>query len=113
MNLETPVETVFPYVDAIDDVMLMSIRPGWSYQTLNDEVYPRLEAVRTEIDRRGLDVALEIDGGIKRENARRAVEAGASVLIAASGIFAQPDPVAAARGLAAIAGGGATDGEGA
>jgi ribulose-phosphate 3-epimerase len=113
MNLETPVETVFPYLDAIDDVMLMSIRPGWSYQTLNDEVYPRLEAVRTEIDRRGLDVALEIDGGIKRENARRAVEAGASVLIAASGIFAQPDPVAAARGLAAIAGGGATDGEGA
>ena len=44
LNLETPVEAVFPYLDAIDDVMLMSIRPGWSDQTLNAEVYPRLEA---------------------------------------------------------------------
>ena len=113
MNLETPVESVFPYLDAVDDVMLMSIRPGWSFQTLNDEVYPRLEAVRAEIDRRGLDVALEIDGGVKLENARRAVEAGASVLIAASGIFAQPDPAEAARGLAAIASGGVAHGEGA
>jgi ribulose-phosphate 3-epimerase len=113
MNMETPVEAVFPYLDQIDDVMLMSIRPGWSFQTLNDEVYPRLEAVRTEIDRQGADVELEIDGGVKLDNARRAVDAGASVLIAASGIFAQPDPAAAARRLAAIAAGGATDGEGA
>jgi ribulose-phosphate 3-epimerase len=113
LNLETPVEAVFPYLDTVDDVMLMSIRPGWSYQTLNEEVYGKLEAARAEIDRHGLDVALEIDGGIKRDNARRAVEAGASVLIAASGIFAQPDPASAARGLAAIAAGGATDGEGA
>jgi ribulose-phosphate 3-epimerase len=83
----------------------MSIRPGWSYQTLNGEVYARLASVRAEIDRRGLDVALEIDGGVKLDNARRAVEAGATVLIAASGIFAQPDPAAAARGLAEIAAG--------
>ena len=83
--------------------MLMSIRPGWSYQTLNDEVYPRLASVPGEIDRRGLDVGLEIDGGVKLDNARRAVDAGATVLIAASGIFAQPDPAEAARGLAEIA----------
>ena len=76
-------------------------------------MYPRLEAARAEIDRRGLGVALEIDGGIKLDNAQRAVDAGASVLIAASGIFAQPDPAAAARGLAAIAAGAAADGEGA
>ena len=103
MDLETPIEAVFPYLDTIDDVMLMSIRPGWSYQTLNDEVYPRLAGVRAEIDRRGLDVDLEIDGGVKLDNARRAVDAGATVLIAASGIFAQPDPAEAARGLAEIA----------
>jgi ribulose-phosphate 3-epimerase len=102
-NLETPVEALFPFLDAIDDVMLMSIRPGWSFQQLDPEVYPRLEAARREIDRRGLDVALEIDGGVKVDNARRAVDAGATVLIAASGIFAQPDPAAAAAALAAIA----------
>jgi ribulose-phosphate 3-epimerase len=113
MNMETPVEAVFPYLETIDDVMLMSIRPGWSFQTLNDDVYARLEAVRTEIDRGGVAVQLEIDGGVKLDNARRAIDAGATILIAASGIFAQPDPAAAARELAEIAAGGATDGEGA
>jgi ribulose-phosphate 3-epimerase len=101
-NLETPVERLFPYLDEIDDVMLMSIRPGWSYQQLNPDVYARLGTVAAEIARRDLDVALEIDGGVKIDNARRAVDAGATVLIAASGIFAQPDPAAAAAALAAI-----------
>ncbi len=103
LNLETPVEAVVPYLEQIDDVMLMSIKPGWSHQQLNPEVYRRIEAVRTEIDRRGLDVDVEIDGGITIDNARRSIEAGASVLIAGSGIFAQPDPVAAASRLRAIA----------
>jgi ribulose-phosphate 3-epimerase len=103
MNLDTPVEAVDPYLEQIDDVMLMSIRPGWSGQSLNPEVYPRIEAVRKEVDRRGLPVDVEIDGGVKIENAQRAVDAGATVLIAASGLFAQPDPPSAARSLAAIA----------
>jgi ribulose-phosphate 3-epimerase len=105
LNMETPVESAFPYLDQIDDLMLMSIRPGWSYQTLNPEVYPRISAARAQIDRAGAPVELEVDGGVKVDNAARAVEAGASVLIAASGIFAQPDPAEAARALAAIAGG--------
>ena len=104
INLETPVEEVYAHLDQIDDVMLMSIRPGWSGQRLNPDVYPRLEALRTEIDRRGVDVPLEIDGGVKIENAKRAVDAGATVLVSASGIFSQPDPAAAARALAAIVG---------
>ncbi len=103
LTLESPVEASFPYLDQVDDLMLMSIRPGWSFQTLNPEVYPRLEAVRAEIDRAGVAVELEIDGGVKVDNATRAVEAGATVLIAASGIFATPDPAGAARALAAIA----------
>ena len=107
LNLETPVEAVAPHLADVDDVMLMSIRPGWSFQQLNPDVYPRLEAVRRMIDRSGRDVDLEVDGGVKVDNARRAVDAGATVLIAASGIFAQPDPAAAARGLQAIARGAA------
>jgi ribulose-phosphate 3-epimerase len=103
-NLETPVEALFPHLETIDDVMLMSIRPGWSFQQLHPEVYGRLAAVRAEIDRRGLDVSLEIDGGVKVENAQQAVDAGATVLISASGIFAQPDPAVAAAALAAIVG---------
>lgn len=103
LNLETAVESVHPYLDQIDDVMLMSIRPGWSGQTLNPDVYPRIEAIREEVDRRGLQVDVEIDGGVKIENAQRSVDAGATVLIAASGLFSQPDPAVAAATLAGIA----------
>jgi ribulose-phosphate 3-epimerase len=103
INLETPVSDLSPYLELVDDVMLMSIRPGWSGQQLNPDIYPRLQAVRDEIDGRGLSVDLEIDGGVKMDNAKRAVDAGATVLIAASGLFAQPDPAAAAAALSAIA----------
>jgi ribulose-phosphate 3-epimerase len=97
LNLETDVAAVFPYLDDVDDVMLMSIPPGWSGQTLDRAVYPRLADVRAEIDRRGRAIDLEIDGGVKLDNARRAVDAGATVLVAASGLFAQPDPADTAR----------------
>jgi ribulose-phosphate 3-epimerase len=103
LNLETPVEAVFPYLEQVDDVMLMSIRPGWSGQELNPDVYPRIESVRTEVDRRGLPVDVEIDGGVKVENAQRALDAGATVLIAASGIFQADDPSDAAARLASMA----------
>jgi ribulose-phosphate 3-epimerase len=103
LNLETPVDAVFPYLDELDDVMLMSIRPGWAGQELNPGIYPRLAAVRAELDRRGLTAAIEIDGGVKLHNAQRAVDAGATVLVAASGVFGAADPAAAARELAAIA----------
>jgi ribulose-phosphate 3-epimerase len=107
LNLGTPVEAVFPFLDDVDDVMLMSIAPGWSGQQLNPDVYPRIEAVRAEVERRGLEVDVEIDGGVKAHNARRAVDAGATVLVAASAIFQAPDPAEAARELAAIAHGDA------
>lgn len=100
-NLETPLERAFAHLDEVDDLMLMSIPPGWSGQTLDPAVYARLERARAEIDRRGLSVELEIDGGVKVDNARRAVEAGATVLVAASGLFGAPDPAAAARAFAA------------
>jgi ribulose-phosphate 3-epimerase len=102
MNLETPVDRVFPFLEQIDDVMLMSIRPGWSGQPLNPDVYPRLETVRAEVDRSGRPVDVEIDGGVKLDNAERAVRAGATVLVAASGIFREPDPAVAARALADV-----------
>jgi ribulose-phosphate 3-epimerase len=103
LNMETPVDAIFPYLDELDDVMLMSIKPGWSGQVLDPDVYPRLESVRAEVDRRGLATAVELDGGVKVDNAQRAIDAGATVLIAASAIFQAPDPAAAARELAALA----------
>lgn len=105
IKMQTPVDDVFGYLDHVDDVMLMSIEPGWSGQTLDPAVYPRIEAVRTEVDRRGLSIDVEVDGGVKIENARKVVDAGATVLISASGVFQAEDPAENARVLKAIANG--------
>jgi ribulose-phosphate 3-epimerase len=112
VNLETRVEAVFPTLDHVDDVMVMSIRPGWSGQELNPDVFPRIEAIRREVDRRGLGIDVEIDGGVKVDNAQRAIDAGANVLVAASGIYRSDDPGAAARTLAEIARGAGSAGSG-
>ncbi len=108
INMQTPVDEVFPYLDQVDDVMLMSIQPGWSGQELDPGVFARIESVRTEVDRHGLQADVEIDGGVKIDNAHRAVEAGATVLVSASGVFQADDPAENARALKAIANGEAT-----
>lgn len=100
---ETPVETVFPHLEELDDVIVMSVRPGWAGQAFIPEVLSKIERVRGEIDRRGLSTDVEVDGGIDPETGARCISAGATVLAAASSIFKARDPAAAARTLAAVA----------
>jgi ribulose-phosphate 3-epimerase len=99
---ETPIDAVFPYLDDVDDVMVMSVHPGWAGQAFIPEALPKVEAVRAELGRRGLGADVEVDGGVSLDNARRCVDAGATVLVAASAIFRAPDAAAAARDLKAI-----------
>ena len=103
INPETPVDRVLPSLEDLDDVMVMSVHPGWSGQAFIPEAVPKVAALRKELDARGLEADLEIDGGVSLENARRCVDAGATVLVAASAIFHAPDIGAAASELAAIA----------
>jgi ribulose-phosphate 3-epimerase len=100
---ETPAEELYPYLEDLDDVMVMSVHPGWAGQRFIPEALPKLEAVRAELDRRGLPADVEIDGGVKLDNAKRCVDAGANVLVVASAIYHAPDVVAAAREMKAIA----------
>jgi len=102
VNPETPIDTVFPYLEDVDDVLVMSVLPGWAGQAFIPEVLPKIETVRGELARRGLAAAVEVDGGVKLDNARRCVEAGANVLVAASAIFQAEDVTAAARNLKAV-----------
>jgi ribulose-phosphate 3-epimerase len=99
---ETPIERVYPHLEEIDDVMVMSVHPGWAGQAFIPEALPKIAAVRGELDRLGLGTDVEVDGGVKLENARRCVDAGANVLVAASAIFQAADPGSAARDLKAI-----------
>jgi ribulose-phosphate 3-epimerase len=99
---ETPVEKAFPHLDDLDDLMVMSVHPGWAGQSFIPQALPKLDAARAEISRRGLEIDLEVDGGVKKDNARRCVDAGANVLVVASGIFSSEDIPAAAAELKSI-----------
>jgi len=107
VNPDTPVEGVFPHLDELDNVIVMSVRPGWAGQTFLPESLPKIETARSEIERRRLSVDVEVDGGITVETGARCLDAGATVIAAASSIYKSEDPAAAARALAALAKGAA------
>ncbi|MGH2658214.1 MAG: ribulose-phosphate 3-epimerase [Actinomycetota bacterium] len=102
VNPDTAVETVFPHLEVLANVIVMSVRPGWAGQAFMPEVLPKVEKVRGEIDRRGLPTDVEVDGGIDVETGARCVDAGATVLAVASSIFKAPDPAEAAAALATM-----------
>jgi ribulose-phosphate 3-epimerase len=104
VNPETAVDSVFPHLESLDRVLVMSVNPGWAGQAFLDEALPKIEAARTEIDRLGLTVEIEVDGGIDESTGSRCLAAGATVLAAASSIFKAKDPAEATRRLARVAG---------
>jgi ribulose-phosphate 3-epimerase len=104
LNPETPVDQAFAHLEDIDSVLVMTLyKTGYAGTPFNDEMLRKVEAARTEIDRRGLSVDIEVDGGINAETGRRCIDAGATVLAAASSIFKADDITAAASRLASAA----------
>lgn len=99
LNPPTPFEAVEPYLRAIDLLLVMSVNPGWGGQEFIAAVLSKVTAARRLIDEAGLDVEIEIDGGINAETAARAVAAGADILVAGSAIFDADDTLAAARAI--------------
>jgi len=96
---ETPYDAVEPYLDTIDLLLVMSVHTGFGGQPFIPEVLDKVRVARKEIDARGLDVEIEIDGGIKVDNAALAAEAGVDILVSGTGIFGADDPAAAARAI--------------
>ena len=88
----TPAETVFPYLDKLGMVLVMTVEPGFGGQSFMADMMPKVAAVRKEIERRGLDVDVQVDGGVNLETAVICGKAGANVLVAGSAIFGSPDP---------------------
>src|SRR5262245_46401237 len=101
---ETPAETVFPDLDELDHVVVLAVSPGFAGQPFQPAALAKVEALCREIDRRGLDVQVHVDGGVSLETAPSCVDAGADVLVAASAIFGSDDPASAARELSRAAG---------
>jgi len=92
INPESPASALQPLVPYIDNVCIMGIAPGFAGQTLLDVTFTKVAEVRSLIDRAGANATITVDGGVKEENARRLVEAGADVLVLSSGIFGHPQP---------------------
>ncbi len=91
INPETPVERVLAAAEHLDMILVMSVHPGFGGQGFIPASLERLRIVRRELDRRSLQVDLEIDGGIKLGNIADAVHAGANVIVSGSGIFGRGD----------------------
>ncbi len=87
----TPAEALFPYLDKVDMVLVMSVEPGFGGQSFMPASLDKLRLLRQEIERRSLCCDIEIDGGITLQNAPEVIAAGANVLVAGSAVFNAPD----------------------
>ena len=84
---KTPVEAVYPYLDKLSMVLVMTVEPGFGGQLFMEDMMPKVSAVRSKIDRRGLDVDIQVDGGINKDTISIAAKAGANVFVSGNAIF--------------------------
>ena len=92
INPDMAVETLYPYLHLCDYIILMSVFAGFGGQRFIVDTYDRIRTLKAEIDRMGLDVKIEVDGGVCPANAQQLIEAGAEILVAGSAVFKAEDP---------------------
>ncbi len=98
----TAAQEIFPLLDFCDMVLVMSVEPGFGGQAFLPSALDKLTALRAEINRRGLDCDLEVDGGINAETAPKAIAAGANVLVAGNYIFSASDMAAKVKEIKSL-----------
>lgn len=101
INPDIPVDELFPYLQDADYVLLMSVFAGFGGQKFIEATYDRIRTLKAEIERQGLDIKIEVDGGVSASNAAALAEAGAEIFVAGSAVFKAEDPaavIAAMRG---------------
>ncbi len=97
INPETPVEHLFPYLDEIDEALVMTVHPGYGGQTFIADCLPKV----TELRKRRPALDIMVDGGVNAETAVQAAKAGANQFVAGSYLFRQPDMKAAVEAMRA------------
>lgn len=96
---KTDIESVFPYLKKLSMVLIMTVEPGFGGQKFMADMMDKIKALRAEIDRQGLDIEIEVDGGISAETAPIAIAAGADVLVAGSAVFGAENPTEMIKAL--------------
>ena len=92
INPDMPVESLYPYLHLCDYIILMSVYAGFGGQRFIEDTYSRIRTLKAEIERAGLDVKIEIDGGVCPANAKALIDAGAEILVAGSAVFKSDNP---------------------
>lgn len=87
INPETGVDELKPFLTQLDLILIMSINPGFGGQKFMESTYDKIKATRKLITESGLDINLQIDGGVSIENSKRIIESGANVLVSGSALF--------------------------
>ncbi len=96
----TPAESVFPYLEDIYMVLVMTVEPGFGGQSFMADMLPKVVAIRKEADRLGLtDLLIEADGGIGEQNIKLLSDAGVDVCVAGTSVFKAEDPAAAINSM--------------
>jgi ribulose-phosphate 3-epimerase len=101
LNPATPIETIQHVLSDVDMVLLMSVNPGFGGQAFIPEVIQKIKTLRKMIDEKGLQVEIEIDGGVNEITGKLCIDAGATVLVAGSAIYNEKDR---AKAIAALRG---------
>ncbi|GAA3106529.1 ribulose-phosphate 3-epimerase [Kribbella aluminosa] len=99
----TPIEPYEDLLSELDMILIMTVEPGFGGQKFLDVCVPKIRRTRELLDKHGLDLWIEIDGGVSAETIERCAEAGADVFVAGSAVYAADDPnamVEVLRGLA-------------
>jgi ribulose-phosphate 3-epimerase len=91
LNPATPILHLDHVLDDIDLVLIMSVNPGFGGQSFIPQVKDKITSLKDIIDKKGLSIQVEVDGGVKLDNAREIAAAGADVLVMGSGFFSQKD----------------------
>ena len=95
----TPAEAVFPYLDKLYMVLVMTVEPGFGGQSFMADMMPKVGQIKAECRRRGLSVLIEADGGISDKTVSQCADAGVDICVSGTGVFKAPD---AAKAIAAL-----------
>jgi ribulose-phosphate 3-epimerase len=99
LNPHTPVQLLQDVLANIDLVLIMSVNPGFGGQQFIPHTLQKVKLLRQRIDELGLNVKIEVDGGVGLQNAKALADAGAHILVAGSSVFHAPDPKAVISAL--------------
>lgn len=99
----TPVEPYLDMLPELDMLLVMTVEPGFGGQAFLDVTLPKIRRARAAVEGSGVNVAIQVDGGVTAENITRAAEAGANVFVAGSSVYGKPSPAEAIESLRANA----------